>query len=103
MAEVDDEGAEILANSLKHNTTLSCMNLQNNRIDRRGLQALLKLLNDVSSVDSTYNSNHTLRSLELWDTESLPELWDTENVRSRQFFFSTGDLSQLRFKWIRLV
>ena len=100
---VDDEGAEILANSLKHNTTLSCTNLQNNRIDRRGLQALLKLLNDVSSVDSTYNSNHTLLSLELWDTESLPELWDTENVRSRQFFFSTGDLSQLRFKWIRLV
>ena len=83
---IDDEGAEILANSLKHNTTLSCMNLQNNRIDRRGLQALLKLLNDVSSIGSTYNSNHTLRSLELWDTEpdiiqALPELWDIENMQ----------------------
>jgi len=63
-----DEEAEILADSLKDNTTLKELNLgnsnknlgNNNNMTRRGRLALLKLMVDISSVESTYKSNHTL-------------------------------------------
>ena len=55
-----DEEAELLATSLKHNTTLESLYLQNNNITEKGKRAFLKLLVDVSSIESTYNSNHTL-------------------------------------------
>ena len=58
--DIDDEGAEILAASLKHNNTLSSLYLRGNNIKEKGRLAFLKLLNDVSSIDSTFNSNHTL-------------------------------------------
>jgi len=62
---IDDEGAEIIANSLKHNTKLKTLHLvDNNQIIEKGFKVFLKLLVDVSSVESTYNSNHTLN--ELW-------------------------------------
>ena len=61
---IDDEGAEIIANSLKHNTKLKTLHLvDNNQITEKGFKVFLKLLVDVSSVESTYNSNHTLNEL----------------------------------------
>ena len=57
---IDDEGAEILAASLKHNNSLTSLYLKGNNINEKGCLAFLKLLNDVSSIDSTYNSNHTV-------------------------------------------
>jgi len=58
-----DEEAEILANSLNHNTKLNSLDLQRNNITERGYKAFLKLLVDMSSIKSTYNSNHTLTYL----------------------------------------
>jgi len=55
-----DDGAKIIAASLKHNTTLKELYLENNNITERGYIAFLKLLIDVSSIDNTYTSNHTL-------------------------------------------
>ena len=37
--------------------------LSRNNITKRGHTVFLKLLNDVSSIESTYNSNHTLNAL----------------------------------------
>jgi len=63
---IDDVGAELLATSLKHNTKLEHLNLRNNKsITEKGCQALLSLLNDISSIETTYNSNHTLTKLSL--------------------------------------
>ena len=63
---IDDEGAELLATSLKNNTKLEHLNLRNNKsITEKGCQALLSLLNDISSIETTYNSNHTLTKLSL--------------------------------------
>ena len=69
--DIDDEGAEILAASLKHNNTLVTLYLTGNNIKEKGCLAFLKLLNDVSSIGSTYNSNHTLVDLHL---PSMPEI-----------------------------
>jgi len=58
-----DEEAEIIATSLKHNTTLQTLDLRNNKsITERCYKAFLKLLVDASSIENTYNSNHTLKS-----------------------------------------
>ena len=62
---MSDEEAEILADSLKHNTTLISLYLVKNNFEEKGFVAFLKLLNDMSSIDSTYNSNHTLTLLTL--------------------------------------
>ena len=61
---IDDEGTEILAASLKHNTSLKELYISNNNdITDRGGIALLKVLVDVSSIENTYNnSNNTLSS-----------------------------------------
>jgi hypothetical protein len=66
---IGDEGIEILANSLKDNTKLKELNLENNsNITVKGRRVLLKLLVDVSSIERTYNSNHTLTSCHLDET-----------------------------------
>ena len=58
---IDDQGVEIIATSLKHNTKLKTMNLSNNSITEKGHWAFLKLLVDVSSIENTYyKSNHAL-------------------------------------------
>jgi hypothetical protein len=63
-----DEAAEILANSLKNNTTLETLHLmENNNFTEKVFTAFSKLLNDMSSIESTYNSNHTLKYLNLPD------------------------------------
>ena len=56
-----DDEAELLVTSLKHNTKLELITLAHNEgITDRGHVAFLKLLNDVSSIESTYHSNSTL-------------------------------------------
>ena len=58
-----DEEAEIIATSLKYNTTLKILDLRNNKgITERCYRTFLKLLVDVSSIENTYNSNHTLKN-----------------------------------------
>ncbi|KAL7542131.1 hypothetical protein ACHAXR_011546 [Thalassiosira sp. AJA248-18] len=63
-----DDEAEILATSLKDNTDLETLNLTENNFTKRGYSAFLKLLNNVSSIERTYNSNHTLSDLNLSDS-----------------------------------
>jgi len=70
--EMGDEGAELLATSLKHNTKLESLSIPKNNITKRGKNAFLKLLVDASSIENTYNSNHTLMTL-------LFELYITRN------------------------
>ena len=61
-----DEEAELLATALKHNTSLKELHFSENTcITERAHVAFLKLLNDVSSIENTYNSNHTLRECKL--------------------------------------
>ena len=60
---IGDEEAELLATSLKHNTKLETLSLPKNNITKRGKGPFLKLLVDASSIENTYNSNHTLTVL----------------------------------------
>ncbi len=65
---IDDEGVEILADALQNNTSLVSLGLDSNRISsERGIIMLLKLVNDISSIEATLQSNHTLRWVGLQD------------------------------------
>mmetsp|Transcript_1201 Transcript_1201/g.1927 ORF Transcript_1201/g.1927 Transcript_1201/m.1927 type:complete len:472 (-) Transcript_1201:24-1439(-) len=67
--QIDDEGISILANALRTNTSLSLMNLQDNEgIMIEGMKPVLKLLNDISSIKATLQSNHTLFSMTFNDS-----------------------------------
>ena len=62
--EIDDAGVEILVSALHSNTSLKFLDLRgNNGISNRGQMMLLKLVNDVSSIEATLQSNHTLANI----------------------------------------
>ena len=68
LSGMGDAEAVMLANSLKHNTTLTSLRLLDSDtiIDDVGCYAFLKLLIDISSIEHTcYKSNHTLTMLGL--------------------------------------
>ncbi len=62
-SNIDDEGVAILVDALRKNTSLKVMTLdENDGITMKGKALLLKLVNDISSIDATLKSNHTLVS-----------------------------------------
>jgi len=60
---IDSTTLAILANSLANNSTLKTLDLAGNTITDDGWLLFSKLLHDVSSVNKTYVSNHTLKSI----------------------------------------
>jgi len=58
--KIGDEGADMLANSLKHNPTCYLLEIEENRITQKGAVSFIKLMSDITSIESTYNSNHVL-------------------------------------------
>eukprot|EP00984_Skeletonema_dohrnii_P034428 scaffold33557_cov119-Skeletonema_dohrnii-CCMP3373.AAC.2 len=67
--KIDDEGVSVLVSALQNNTSLKKLDLsQNNDITSKGGGLLLKLVNDISSIKATMQSNHTLQTI------VLPEL-----------------------------
>ena len=71
--KITDEGAEILADALKSNTSLVELDLSKNAISKRGFVSFLKLVNDISSIKATLQSNHTLEELKLSDDEEIED------------------------------
>jgi Ran GTPase-activating protein (RanGAP) involved in mRNA processing and transport len=58
---IGDEEAKELASSLKHNTNLETINIEENRrITEEGCRYFLATLLDISSANTTYSSNHSL-------------------------------------------
>ncbi|KAL7452149.1 hypothetical protein ACHAWC_003882, partial [Mediolabrus comicus] len=61
---IGDEGITVLANVLQSNTSLQNIRLRGNKMIRdEGMASLLKLVNDISSIKATLNSNHTLHTI----------------------------------------
>ncbi|EJK51644.1 hypothetical protein THAOC_29165, partial [Thalassiosira oceanica] len=60
---IGDEETAILADGLCYNQRLTDMSLGNNNITERGWNAFSSILCDASSINATYNSNHTLQHL----------------------------------------
>ena len=64
--KIDDDGLAMLVNSLRKNTSLTTLLLRgNDGISEPGRIMLLKLVNDISSIKATLQSNHTLTSFKV--------------------------------------
>eukprot|EP00581_Thalassiosira_minuscula_P019252 CAMPEP_0183732646 /NCGR_PEP_ID=MMETSP0737-20130205/38988_1 /TAXON_ID=385413 /ORGANISM="Thalassiosira miniscula, Strain CCMP1093" /LENGTH=540 /DNA_ID=CAMNT_0025965717 /DNA_START=213 /DNA_END=1832 /DNA_ORIENTATION=+ len=74
---LSSNGAEIIFDSLKHNAVLTELSVGGycSYLENEGGMALLRTLNDVSSIEATYNSNHTLRKF-----DGFPHTWRSERV-----------------------
>lgn len=73
-SKIDDDGVEILANALKRNTSLRVMGLVGNRgMSLESAKHVLKLLYDVSSIEGTLQSNHTVVSITSSNLSDLPD------------------------------
>ena len=65
---IDDEGIDILADSLSNNTKLRTLALYgNSKITESGWQSLLKMICDTSSMVAVKESNHTLNCLGIYE------------------------------------
>eukprot|EP00985_Skeletonema_marinoi_P018041 scaffold10020_cov161-Skeletonema_marinoi.AAC.27 len=65
---INDDGVEILVDALQNNTSLEVLYLrENDGISVEGMKACLRLVNDISSINATLQSNHTLRKLHVKD------------------------------------
>ena len=64
--QIDDHRLAILVNALRRNTSLGTLRLLgNDGISEQGRVMLLKLVNDISSIKATLQSNHTLVDIKL--------------------------------------
>jgi len=62
--KIGDEGVAILVDALQNNKSLGTLDLRgNDGISKQGQILLLKLVNDISCIKATLQSNHTLRYL----------------------------------------
>ena len=64
--DIDDEGVEIIVEALRSNKALNSLYIQGNRISKQGKIMLLKLVNDISSIEATLQSNHTLANVKFF-------------------------------------
>jgi len=61
---IDDNGAAILVDALQNNTSLTTLVLRkDNLMTIEGAKLFLQLVNDVSSIKATLQSNHTLQRI----------------------------------------
>jgi len=82
---IGDDGADMVANSLIHNNKLYLLEMDDNKMTERGCVSFLKLIcGDMTSIESTYNSNHTLYDMVLpFDAHRMIEKNQEENGRTK--------------------
>lgn len=65
LSMIDNECITILANGLRNNNKLKCLDLSGNPgITKTGFQTLSQVLCNTSSINETYLSNHTLKQID---------------------------------------
>ena len=87
--EIDDEGVEVLVDALKNNTSLTYIYLlENDGISVEGMKLFLRLVNDISSIDATLQSNHTLQSIYVGGT-------NTDDMTAEYIQLHIGDAGRI--------
>lgn len=87
---IDDDGIQKLAHSLKSNSTLKYLNLEGNYISSAGIYSLLKCVYDTSSMQSLWESNHSLRAF--YGQRSIYSPSFPETIFNRQLIQQLGEI-----------
>eukprot|EP00985_Skeletonema_marinoi_P034665 scaffold44506_cov131-Skeletonema_marinoi.AAC.2 len=92
---IDNEGVAILVDILRSNTTLTTLALEhNNDITYDGEMLLLKLVNNLSSIKATLQSNHTLTNLTMKEINPYGE-YPYQNDLSEEFQMNINVATQI--------
>ncbi|KAK1746118.1 leucine-rich repeat protein [Skeletonema marinoi] len=93
--KIDNEGVAILVDILRSNTTLTTLALEhNNDITYDGEMLLLKLVNNLSSIKATLQSNHTLTNLTMKEINPYGE-YPYQNDLSEEFQMNINVATQI--------
>ena len=88
--KIDDDGVEILVDVLQNNKSLTTLSLLgNDGISDQGQIQLLKLVNDISSIKATLQSNHTLRKLHVKYIDTDPSELELGEIIQGQIAIAT--------------
>ena len=97
---IDDEGVEILVGALQNNSSMTELDLGgNNGISFQGEMMLLKLVNDISSIEATLRSNHTLTCLQGLDEQIQMHIYDATWVNKQH---NPGAAGREKLIWTQL-
>mmetsp|Transcript_7957 Transcript_7957/g.11968 ORF Transcript_7957/g.11968 Transcript_7957/m.11968 type:complete len:370 (-) Transcript_7957:156-1265(-) len=88
--DIDDGGIRKLALSLKSNTRLKYLHLEGNYISSVGISCLMKCVYDTASMQSLWESNHTLRAF--WGRGSPYSPSFPETSFNRQLVRQLGEI-----------
>ena len=98
---IDEEGIDILKDSLSNNTKLRILDLPgNSRITRSGWQSLLKLVCDASSMTTVKESNHILNCLGIYGDEMKAKVISALGVDDANLLFASLELNE-KWSWRR--
>eukprot|EP00986_Skeletonema_menzelii_P001458 scaffold387_cov136-Skeletonema_menzelii.AAC.1 len=98
--QIDDEGVGILVNSLQNDSSLTQLDLVGNSgISFQGEMMLLKLVNDISSIEATLRSNHTLTYLHGLDEQIQMHINDATWVNKQH---NPGAAGREKLIWTQL-
>jgi len=95
---IDDEGVAVLVDAPQNNTSLKRLSLRWNDISIEGEILLLKLVNDISSIRATLQSNHTLIYVSVIDFSSYESL-DADDKIQKCIDMATRIKNQPRNNW----
>eukprot|EP00579_Thalassiosira_antarctica_P008291 CAMPEP_0201883964 /NCGR_PEP_ID=MMETSP0902-20130614/16329_1 /ASSEMBLY_ACC=CAM_ASM_000551 /TAXON_ID=420261 /ORGANISM="Thalassiosira antarctica, Strain CCMP982" /LENGTH=333 /DNA_ID=CAMNT_0048412833 /DNA_START=265 /DNA_END=1266 /DNA_ORIENTATION=+ len=88
--DIDDDGVQKLAHSLKSNSKLKYLYLEGNYISSVGVHNLLKCVYNTSSMQSLWESNHTLRAF--YGQRSIYSPSFPETAANRQLLQQLGEI-----------
>ena len=81
--KIEDDGVEVLVDAIRKNTSLMILDLLgNDGISKQGEVMLLKLVNDISSIEATLRSNHALTGLSGFDNQIHMHVYKAINISS---------------------
>ena len=79
--KIDDDGVAILVDALQKNVSLQILDLMSNEgIFAEGRKLCLKLVNDISSIKATLQSNRTLRELNVKDQNDQNDMQIQQHI-----------------------
>jgi hypothetical protein len=82
--QIHDEGVAILVDALQSNTSLKELDISENEgISVEGAKLCLQLVNDISRIKATLQSNHTLQTLEVKEIQYDGDDDDDDDVHAQ--------------------
>ena len=95
--DIGEEGIQILADELQHNTSLEFLDIGSNEgLTKAGAMILLKLVCDVSSIDATLQTNSTLIHIDIGSEDDLGKIQNHISFATGEFITNQDKVIEIQ-------